>query len=196
MLTAIDSSPGPGTLVVVTADHGEGLDEHGELTHGHLVQEATLRIPLVIRAANGLSGGFHVRTRVSQVDLVPTLLSLLGVAVPDDLDGVDLTSTSGTSETQETLDPTRLVLAETIEGRVHYGWARLPALYRGPYKYVDGPNPELYDLGEDPLERSDLAPTPIEKRERADGSPGAPAAGSPGRRTERYESVAREPRPR
>jgi choline-sulfatase len=155
LLDAVESAPGPGTLVAVTADHGEGLGEHGELTHGNLVQEATLRIPLVLRAANGLSGGIHIRTRVSQVDLAPTLLSLLVGAVPEGLDGVDLTATA---------DPFRPVLAETIEGRVHYGWARLTALYRGSLKYVDGPNPELYDLARDPLERRNLAATGLSEQ--------------------------------
>ena len=58
LLKEVASAPGPGTLVVVTADHGEALGEHGEETHGLLVQEATLRIPLVVRPAHGLSAAF------------------------------------------------------------------------------------------------------------------------------------------
>jgi hypothetical protein len=88
-----------------------------------------------------------VAARVSQVDLMPTILSLLGIGLPPDLDGVDLTGPP---------DPDRPVRTETVEGRASFGWARLAALYRGPLKYVESPHPELYDLRSDPLERNDL----------------------------------------
>jgi hypothetical protein len=139
---------GRETVVVVVGDHGEALGEHGEGTHGVLVQEATLRIPLIVHAPGGLEGGVHVPTRVSQIDLMPTLLSLLGRPVPLDLDGVDLALAP---------DPERAIYAENLEARLQYGWARLAALYRGSLKFVDGPSPELYDLGVDPLEHDDVA---------------------------------------
>ena len=134
-------------LVVVTADHGEALGEAGEWTHGYLVQEATIKIPLILHAPGALDGGFRVDTRASQVDLVPTIASLLGVAAPPALDGVDLTRSP---------DPKRSILAEAVEGQANYGWAPLTAFYEGPYKYVDGPQPQLFDLSHDPLERSNL----------------------------------------
>jgi arylsulfatase A-like enzyme len=146
LLEALERIPERETFVVVAADHGEGMGVHGEWSHGLLVQEATLRIPLILYARSGLPAGLHVEARVSQVDLLPTILSLLGLEVPADLDGVDLTSPQ---------EPDRPVLAETVEGRVFYGWARLAALYRGPLKYVGGPDPELYDLGSEPLEDND-----------------------------------------
>ena len=136
------------TVVVVVGDHGEALGEHGEGTHGILVQDATLRIPLVVRAPGGLPSGVHVPTRVSQIDLVPSLLSLLGEPVPKGLDGRSFLQPP---------DPERAIYAENLEPRLQYGWARLAALYRGPFKYVDGPSPELYELARDPLESDDLA---------------------------------------
>ncbi len=147
LLTAVEAIRERETLVVVVADHGEAMGEHGEWSHAILVPEATLRIPLIFYARKGLPAGLHVAARVSQVDLMPTILSLLGIGLPPDLDGVDLTGPP---------DPDRPVRAETVEGRVSYGWARLAALYRGPLKYVEGPHPELYDLRSDPLERNDL----------------------------------------
>lgn len=136
------------TLIIVTADHGEAMGEHGELSHGYLAQEATLRIPLVIAATSGLTGGVSVATRVSQVDLMPTVLTLLGIAVPDGLDGVALTAAP---------DPQRPILAEAVYGQAFHGWAPLAALYEGRFKLVDGPHPELYDLHDDPTETRDLA---------------------------------------
>lgn len=147
LLEVVDALPERETLVVVAADHGEGMGAHGEWSHALLVQEATLRIPLILYARSGLPAGLNVTARVSQADLLPTILSLLGIELPSGLDGVDLTQPQ---------DPERPVLAETVEGRAYYGWARLSALYRGPLKYVGGPNPELYDLGSEPLELHDL----------------------------------------
>jgi arylsulfatase A-like enzyme len=105
-------------LIAVTADHGEAFGEQGEETHSILVQEATLRIPLILQP------------------------------IPPELDGIDLT---------EAPDPDRAIMAETIEAQVSFGWARLPALYLGRWKLVDGPNPELYDLEDDPLARENLS---------------------------------------
>ena len=148
VLEAVESDEKRETLVVFVADHGEGFGEHGEWSHGYLVQEATLRVPLIIYATDGLERGIHVDTRVSQVDLMPTILSLLGVEVPSDLDGVSL---------MRAPESDRAVLAEAVEGRAQYGWARLAALYKNSLKYVAGPTPELYDLALDPLEREDVA---------------------------------------
>ena len=133
------------TLVVVVADHGEGLGDHGEFSHGFLVHDATIRIPLIMRAGSRLGGGVHIRRRVSQVDLVPTILSLLGVPAPGRLDGIDLSRHGGTD---------RAIFAETLHGLVNFGWAPLVAVYDGDHKYIQGPSPELYDLSEDPLEQS------------------------------------------
>ena len=135
------------TLVIATADHGEGLGEHGEYTHGLLVQEATIRVPLVVYATKGLPKGVQVATRVSQVDLVPTIVSLLGAAPPPDLDGIDLTAG---------VDADRAILSESVYGHAHWGWAPISAIYQDRWKYVDSPHPELYDLETDPLEEANL----------------------------------------
>ncbi len=132
------------TLVVVVADHGEGLGDHGEYSHGVLLHDSTLRIPLIMRAGRRLGGGVHIGRRVSQVDLVPTLLSLLGISPPDGLDGFDLTRRG---------EGGRAIFAETLHALAKFGWAPLVAVYAGDQKLIRGPNPEFYDLSEDPLER-------------------------------------------
>lgn len=145
LIQAVERKGRP-TLWVVAGDHGEALGEHGEQTHGFLVQEATTRIPLIVHAT-GVGGGVEVTTRVSQVDLLPTLLSALGLPAPADLDGVDLGREA---------PALRSILSSNADGQTLFGWAYLAALYRGALKFVDGPEPELYDLSQDPLERENL----------------------------------------
>ena len=135
------------TLVVVVADHGEGLRSHGEQTHGYLAYNPTVQIPLIMRCAGRLDGGVHIRRRVTQVDLMPTVLSLLGVESPVGLDGVDLTASSGVD---------RAVFIENLQGLMEYGWAPQAVVCQGAYKYIHGAQRELYDVFKDPVEARDL----------------------------------------
>jgi len=73
--------------VVVTSDHGEGLWDHRTLGHGHEVFEEQLRVPLIVRPPGGLERGVRVGEPVALLDLAPTLLELLGLAVPPDFEG-------------------------------------------------------------------------------------------------------------
>lgn len=136
------------TLVVVVGDHGESLGQHSELTHGYLLYESSLRVPLIMRCGQRLGNGVHVRRRVSHVDLMPTILSLLGLDPPQRHDGVDLT----VREQQPCP-----IQAETLYSLLFHGWAALLAVYDGPYKYIHGPVPELYDISQDPHESTNLA---------------------------------------
>lgn len=142
------------TLVVVVGDHGESLGQHNELTHAFLVYEATLRVPLIVRCGQRLGGGVHIPRRVSQVDLAPTILSLLGLRGTKQTDGIDLTSL-GTEP--------RTVFAETLHSLLVCGWAALLAVYDGPYKYIHGPIPELFDLENDVNEETNLCESKPEK---------------------------------
>ena len=65
------------TIVVVLADHGEGLGDHQELTHAVLIYQSTMRVPLVV-AGPGVPAGRTVSARVATIDVVPTVMSLLG----------------------------------------------------------------------------------------------------------------------
>ena len=77
-----------GTIVVLTGDHGESLGEHGEATHGIFAYDATLRVPLVIYADAFAAGIRHDEAR--HVDIAPTILDLLSIPPPADLDGRSL----------------------------------------------------------------------------------------------------------
>lgn len=148
LLEALDEAKvSDRTLVVVVGDHAESLGQHGESTHAFLTYEATLKVPLIMRCGARLGGKVHIDRRVSQVDLMPTVLSLLGAAVPGGLDGVDLT---------QPIPEDRPIFAESLHGMLVFGWAALEAVYVGPLKYIHGPEPELYDLAKDPNELNDL----------------------------------------
>jgi arylsulfatase A-like enzyme/predicted TPR repeat methyltransferase len=143
------------TVVAVAADHGEGLGEHGELTHGLLLYEPTLHVPLLLSAPGRLRPR-AIETPVSLVDLAPTLAGLLGKALPvpakGSLDGRDLSAALLDGGEPAAAD----VYAETQYPAI-FGWSPLSALRRRDLKYISAPQPELYDLRRDPKEVANLA---------------------------------------
>jgi arylsulfatase A-like enzyme len=133
-------------LVIVTSDHGEGLGDHDEVTHGLLTYESTQHVPLLIKSPRSIEGGTDERF-VSLVDITPTVLAAVDLDVEEPLDGIDLLSEAGS--------PPRTLWAES---RLAIEWGATPpaAVYRDPLKYIDGARPELYDLRADPWETRNL----------------------------------------
>jgi len=137
-------------LVVLTSDHGESLGEHGEMTHGIFAYEASLRVPLILHAP-GLLRPRVVTTPVGHVDLLPTLLDALGLPAPEGLSGRSLWPLAfGQGRTPAP------AYFEALSSSLNRGWAPLHGVVDGSLKYVDLPLPELYDLGRDPAEASNL----------------------------------------
>jgi len=149
-----DARRGRGrSVVVVTSDHGEGLGEHGEATHGVLVHDATLRVPLVIRAP-GCNRESPVTDPVHLIDLLPTVLTLLELPVPERVQGRDL----GPLLRGETVPWSPVSgYAESLYARLHHGTAALRALREDGFKLVRGAVTELYDLTDDPGELRDVS---------------------------------------
>jgi arylsulfatase A-like enzyme len=157
LLAAIERKGGEAPWIVVTADHGEGLGEHGEATHGVFLYEETLHVPLVV-ARPGTDGGAVVETAVSLADLAPTLLELAGLPPLERTDGVSLVP----GLAGDGFPPQRATYVESIHGRRKYGWAPLAGYLDWPQKFIAAPRPELYDLSRDPEERYNLAePTSV-----------------------------------
>jgi arylsulfatase A-like enzyme/Tfp pilus assembly protein PilF len=147
----LDSSGGPGTLVVLTGDHGESLGEHGEMTHGLFAYEGTLRVPLIFYQPH-LFGARTIAEPVRHVDIVPTILDAIGAPIPQALDGRSLLAmASGAPE------PPAATYFESLSASINRGWAPLYGVSRGALKYIDLPIPELYDLAADPAEAHDLS---------------------------------------
>ncbi len=147
------------TVIVVAGDHGESLGEHGERTHGMLLYESAVRVPLIVKAP-GIKPA--VRTDpASLADIAPTILGLVGQAslrrrerdvrqasrLPD-MDGVDLLAGPQTAD--------RELYAETDYPRVA-GWAPQRSLVSGSWKLLRSSPLELYDIERDPGETKNLA---------------------------------------
>jgi arylsulfatase A-like enzyme len=136
------------TIVVVAADHGESLGEHGEDGHGIFLYESTLRVPLIIRVPSLQPR--RVTSTVRLVDLMPTLLDLLQVPVPV-MDGVSLARMMSPDGAGMQLE----AYAESMYPE-RFGWSRLQSLRGDRYKLVDAPRPELYDLQTDSFEQHNV----------------------------------------
>jgi arylsulfatase A-like enzyme/Tfp pilus assembly protein PilF len=140
---------GEDVAVVVTADHGESLDEHGEWTHALFVYDSTMRVPLIVQAP-GVPSGRRVERQVRTVDIAPTLLELGGVEPSRSMDGVSL------RRAIEANEPEPPAYGETFVPRYGFGWSELRFLRTSRYKLIDAPRKELYDLTVDPKELQNL----------------------------------------
>lgn len=140
------------TLLVVTADHGEGLGDHGEQEHGVFVYQESLAVPLLLSQPGVLAAGSVVSEPVRLIDVAPTLLQAAGLpALP--ASGVSLWK----RVTDRRAEPVELsVYFESLYGRLHFGWAALAGIRRGTLKYIEAPRPELYDLESDPAEKKNI----------------------------------------
>ena len=136
-------------LVVLTSDHGEGLDDHGESEHGLLLYREALQVPLLLKLPRSQRAGDTISVPAHLTDVAPTVLALLGMPVPEAAAGKPLLALGEA-------DRERALYAETFYPRLHFGWSELTSLVRGRHHLIDGPRPELYDLVADPAERRDV----------------------------------------
>jgi choline-sulfatase len=137
------------TLVVLTADHGESLGEHGEEGHGVFVYDATLHVPLVFRLPGRLPAGRVIQEAVELADVAPTVLDLVGLAPTTPSHGRARLGPRGAGQ--------GVLWAQSDYPELHYGWARLRSVREGAWKYIEAPRPELYDLSRDPAEAKNQA---------------------------------------
>ena len=146
------------TLVVVTADHGESLGDHGETTHGLFAYDATLRVPLIL-SAPGLRPRV-VSAPIGHMDILATILDF--VATPSASDGRSLRAAmEGGGSTNATP-----IYFEALDANLTRGWAPLRGVVSDGWKYIDLPEPELYHLDTDPGERTNrIAREPARVRE-------------------------------
>ena len=142
------------TYIMVVGDHGESLGEHGERTHGFMLHDSTLRVPLIVADPRHETGGRHVATPVPLIDVFPTLLEAAGVRVPDGISGHSLQ----TAFSRKVLEP-RICYSQTDEPYLQAFWCPLRGLTTERWRYVRSTRPELYDLTADPQELVNLAET-------------------------------------
>src|SRR5947209_616768 len=139
LLAAIDRK---NTIILIAGDHGESLGEHGELTHGLLVYEATLHVPMLLAAPD--AEGHEVKTPVSSIDIAPTLAQLAGLKLGK-ADGIALPLKG---------EPDEKDLYAESQYPTTFGWSALSAIRRGTSKLIS--NRELYDLQRDPNEKTNV----------------------------------------
>jgi choline-sulfatase len=139
------------SLIVLVGDHGEGLGEHQEQTHGIFLYDATLHVPLIIKLPRQQDAGKVVSAQVRTIDILPTVLGLLGISDKQHLDGASLQALlAGTGQ-----DSQRLLFGET-DYPLHFGWAPLRCLREQGSKFIQAPRAEYYDLHSDPQELHNL----------------------------------------
>jgi len=149
-------------LVVVTSDHGEALGEHGEATHGIFAYESTLRVPLILYQPRLLAPRV-VDAPARLIDLLPTVLDLLGEPVPAAVaSGLSGRSLAGLAAGMPPESPTTTYF-EALSGQLNRGWAPLLGVVHEGWKAIRLPIPELYDLESDRGEERNLAATEPER---------------------------------
>ncbi len=138
------------TIIALVGDHGEGLGEHGETSHGLFLYDETIQIPVLIKLPSQADRkNIESRQYINICDLPPTLLDITKTVAPDDIvtSGISLTPwLSGEASLED-----REFMLETQYPTV-YNWAPLFALRTEHWKFIQAPKPELYDLRHDPDE--------------------------------------------
>jgi hypothetical protein len=134
------------SLTILLSDHGEGLGDHGELSHGYFIYQSTLHVPLIVHWPGGnATGPSTVQQPAGLIDVAPTILDFLHLPAPPSFEGASLLSGSP-----------RVVYSESFHTHDSFGWSPLRALRQGDYKYILAPHPELYDLANDPAEHHNI----------------------------------------
>lgn len=134
------------SIIVVVGDHGEGLGEHHEDTHGIFLYDATTHVPLIVKLRGGLDGGTTVEAQVRTVDIAPTILDLVGASPKPAQDGESLRPYF---EGKDAID--RPAFGET-DYPLRFGWAPLRSVRSDGVKFIEAPRPELYELQTDAAE--------------------------------------------
>ena len=131
------------SVVIVVGDHGEGLGEHHEDTHGIFLYDSTIHVPLIVKLPGSAQATKVVDAQVRTTDILPTVLDLTGTPPPPHLDGETLKPYFSGPDASD-----RVAFGET-DYPLRFGWAPLRSVRRDGSKFIEAPRPELYDLHAD-----------------------------------------------
>ena len=152
-------------LIALTGDHGEGLGEHGEKTHGFFIYNSTMHVPLIFKmpapqatTGKALRGGQRISSPAVLVDIMPTILDEVSITVPSDVQGHSLlplieNKRLGVGTEEQTASD---IYGESFLPRLHFNWSELRGIEIGSLHFIAAPKPEIYDLSSDPGELHNL----------------------------------------
>ncbi len=153
LVTTLDQSGRlDNTVLTVLADHGEGLGEHGENTHGFLLHQATIHVPWIVTTP-AIDTPIRIAAPVSTVDLSPLLTALVGLPPPNE-DRLDGTMPFGSRDTTK---PAPALYFETMLPMFQYGWSELRGVRLGKWELHEGRRKELFNMATDPRQLTDMA---------------------------------------
>lgn len=139
------------TLIVIVGDHGEAFGEHGEFGHQIFCYEENLRVPLIFVASQGKTGNKKITGKTNIVDIMPTILDFLKIKPPKNIQGTSLIPImKGNKAIEQTF------YIESIFPKEALGCAEVKGIIKNNYKYIDLPEPELYNLKDDPFEKNNF----------------------------------------
>jgi len=143
------------TIFIITSDHGEEFGEHGHSYHAKHLYEEVLRVPLIISSPALIPSGLSIPTQVRSLDIVPTILDLLGIPPLAKHQGESLLPLLNLAPT-----PARPAISQIGEQNCAEGKTELVALTTGDYKLIwnkKTDTQELYHLQTDPREENNIA---------------------------------------
>jgi arylsulfatase A-like enzyme/tetratricopeptide (TPR) repeat protein len=141
------------TIVALIGDHGEGLGDHGEKTHGYFIYDYAVHVPFILSAPAKGATGVEIPSQVRTIDLYPTLLQASGISISKNVQGTSLWSLiqdGGRSSDRF------YAYSESMAPSIQYGWSPLLSLRTSKFKFIDAPRKEFYDLKNDPTEQNDV----------------------------------------
>ena len=139
------------TLLIITADHGEMLGEHGEPTHAYFIYQSAIKVPLIFKLP-GRNKPARIKSIVGLIDILPTICGLLNIETPNTIQGIDLSPSfkGGAIPVQD-----RYLFCESLCA-TKYTANSLLGIVNDRFKYIQTTRPELYDLAEDSAESNNL----------------------------------------
>jgi len=138
--------------IVITADHGEEFMDHGGFWHGTTLYDEQLHVPLLVKLPRGERAGERVAHWVESVDIMPTLLTLQSIAVPEGVQGVDLFRGKAQTFAEESHEGNVL-----RSSRIQHAGAQLKLIVANPNNPRGLKERELYRVDNDPREQKELS---------------------------------------
>ncbi len=139
------------SLIILLSDHGEGLNDHGEVEHGTFLYREAIQVPLLVKFPDSKFSGTSVAAPVQLIDVVPTILDRAGIPSTGTPAGRSLASFL-----VEKKPEWRKVYSESYYPRFHFGWADQHSLIDGRHHYIHSTKSELFDLEKDPAEKANV----------------------------------------